>query len=462
MFENTVYTKRRKRLRQAVKSGVILILGNEESPVNYLDNSYPFRQDSSFLYFFGLNRPGLAGVIDVDENREFLFGNDPATSSLVWTGSQPSVRELAKRVGITRTGSFTQLVETVKGIIRNRKNLHFLPPYRAETAVKMECLAGIAPSSINDYASVPLIRAVVDQRAVKTQEEIRELETALAISHEMYAAVLQMAKPGVFERDIVGRIEGIARARGSRPSFQTICTIHGETLHNLFYGNKLKPKNLLLVDSGVESPAFYASDITRTYPVSGKYTPEQKEIYQIVLNTQETVIQSIKPGRKYRDIHLKAAKTIAVGLKDLGLMRGDIDEAVRQGAHALFFTHGIGHMLGLDVHDMENFGEDWVGYDEKVKRSDQFGLSSLRFARELKPDFVLTVEPGIYFIPRLIEIWQSEKRSREFINYNIIEKFKRIKGIRIEDDVLVTKTGCRVLGKPIPKEIHDIESIMGA
>jgi len=463
MFEKTVYMKRRKRLQLAIGpkgSGVILMLGNEESPVNYLDNSYPFRQDSSFLFFFGPDRPGLAGLIDIDEDTTFLFGNNQSINDIVWTGPQPTIRDLARQTGIRRTGDSKQLHEMVKNIVRNGRKLHFLPPYRAETAINLEKLTGISANCVKDYASVPLIKAVAVQRSVKSKAEIGEIETALGISHEMYTAVLKTAKPGLFEREIAGRIEGIARARGSRPSFQTICTVHGETFHNLNYGNTLKRGNLLLIDSGVESPERYSSDITRTFPVSGKFLPEHKEIYQIVRTAQSVAIQSIKPGRKYRDVHLKTAKCIASGLKEIGLMKGDINNAVKKGAHALFFPHGIGHMLGLDVHDMEDLGEEWVGYDDKVKRSDQFGLSSLRFAKALKLNYVFTVEPGIYFIPGLIELWKSEKKFVEHINYNAVEKFKTLGGIRIEDNVAVTRNGCRVLGKPIPKEIDDIESMM--
>ena len=461
MFEKTIYTQRRKRLAQSIKSGMILLLGNDESPMNYAENTYPFRQDSSFFYFFGLNRPGLAGLIDVDDGKEYLFGNEPTIHSLVWTGPQQSVRALAKTGGVQRTGDISQLNEMVKMIIRAGRRLHFLPPYRAETAHRLEHLTGISAHFINNHASVPLIKAVVAQRTVKTEDEIQEIERALGISHEMYMAVLKMVKPGIFERNVQGHIEGIALAHGYRPSFQTICTTHGETLHNLNYENKLNRQQMILIDSGVESPAHYSSDITRTFPVSGKFTPGQAEIYQIVLKAQKTIIASAKPGVTYRAIHLKTAKVIASGLKDLGFMKGDIQSAVKSGAHALFFPHGIGHLLGLDVHDMEDLGEDWIGYDEKIKRSDQFGLASLRFAKALKPNIVITVEPGIYFIPQLIEMWHSEKKFQAYINYDALNKYKTSGGIRIEDDVVITEKGCRVLGEPIPKEIDDIEAIMG-
>jgi Xaa-Pro aminopeptidase len=461
MFSKSTYIQRRKRLAKSIKSGAILLLGNNESPINYEDNTYPFRQDSSFLYFYGLNRPGLAGLIDVDTGKEYIFGEDPTIHSLVWTGAQRSVRALANTCGVKKTGNLNQLHDRVKKIIRSGRKLHSLPPYRAETALKLAHLTGISAHFVKDHASVPLIKAVAAQRIIKSDHEIREIENALNISHEMYMAVLNMVKPGLFERDVRGHIEGIALARGYRPSFQTICTTHGETLHNLNYDHELNRQQMLLIDSGVESPAHYSSDITRTYPVSGKFSSQQAEIYQIVLKAQKTVVASAKPGVTYRSIHLKTAKVIASGLKDLGLMKGDIQSAVKSGAHALFFPHGIGHLLGLDAHDMEDLGEDRLGYDERIKRSSQFGLASLRFAKALNPGIVITVEPGIYFIPRLIETWQNEKKFETHINYDALKNYQTFGGIRIEDNMVITKNGCRVLGKPIPKEIDDIQTIMG-
>ena len=461
MFAKSIYIQRRKRLAKSIKSGGILLLGNSESPKNYEDNSYPFRQDSSFLYYFGLNRPGLAGFIDADNGREYLFGDDPTMHDLVWTGPQKSVRALANTCGVKTAETLSQLDDIVKSVIRSGRKVHFLPPYRGETAIRLSKLTDISVHSIKDYSSVPLIKAVMAQRIIKSDAEIREIEIALGISYDMYMAVLKMAKPGLFEKDIKAHIEGITLSHGSSPSFQTICTTHGETLHNLNYHRKLAAEQMILIDSGAESPEGYASDITRTYPVSGKFTSQQAEIYQIVLKAQKTAIASAKPAVAYRSIHLKAAKVIASGLKDLGLMKGDIPSAVKAGAYALFFPCGVGHLLGLDVHDMEDFGEQWIGYDDKYKRSNQFGLASLRFAKPLKSGIAITVEPGIYFIPQLIEMWQSEKKFSEFINYNALKKYKKFGGIRIEDNIAVTEKGCRVLGKPIPKEIDEIEAIMG-
>jgi len=461
MFEKSVYSERRKRLINAVGSGIILFVGNNESPINYTDNAYPFRQDSTFLYYFGFNQAGLAGLIDVDENREILFGKDPTVQDLIWTGPKPSLSALARKISVRFTKDTDFLKAAVEEKIRSGRQLHYLPPYRAETAAQISKITGIKVESLNHYASVPLIKAVSHQRIIKTDAEIREIEIALDLSYKMYMDILKGIRPASHERDVVAIIESISASYGSRTSFPTIATVHGETLHNPHHGNRLQKGRLLLIDAGLESPELYASDITRTFPVSGRFTSMQKEIYEIVLEAQNTVIRSIKPGITYRSVHMKAARKIASGLKSAGILKGDINDAVRNGAHALFFHCGIGHLLGLDVHDMENLGEDLVGYDDTIKRSKQFGLSALRFAKPLKPGMVLTVEPGIYFIPKLMDQWKAEKICDRFINYPLLEKYKSFGGIRIEDDVMVTKNGCRLLGKPIPKTVDDIETIMG-
>jgi len=461
MFDKKSYIKRRNLLKKDVSTGLVLILGNNESPMNYPANPYPFRQDSNFLYFFGIDKPGFIGLIDIDENRDFLFGEDFTIDDIIWMGPQPYVRELAEEVGIKNTGNLSHIKEKIDNAILKGRKIHFLPPYRAENILEIERLLGISNNNIKNYASEELIRAVISQRSVKSKGEIDEIEKALDISYEMYMAIMNRAKPGKYERELVGKIEGIISSFGSHYSFPTILTINGETLHNHFHGNKLKKNRLLIIDSGAESPEHYASDITRTFPVGGKFTSEQKDIYEIVLESQLCAIKSIKPGGKYRDTHLKVAEIIAQGMKNLGLMKGNIEDAVEKGAHALFFPHGLGHMMGLDVHDMEDLGEDLVGYDDTVKRSDQFGLAYLRLAKKLKPDYVFTVEPGIYFIPALIDQWSSEKRYKEYINYSKVEKFKGFGGIRIEDDVVVTSNGYRVLGrKAIPKSVKEIEELM--
>lgn len=461
MFEKSVYTTRRRELKKALGSGIILFFGNWESPVNYADNTYPFRQDSTFLYYFGLNRPKLVGLIDIDEDGDILLGNDPTVETLIWTGPMPSLKALAGKIGVPSVKALGSLKEIIEEKIKSGRQIHYLHPYRADTALQISNITGIKIENLKHFASLQLTKAVIHQRIIKSDAEIREIESALDISYKAYLNIMTGSKPALYERDIVAMIDFIAASHGSRTSFHTIATVHGETLHNQVYENRLRNGKLLLIDSGFESPEHYASDITRTFPVSGRFTSMQKDIYDIVLEAQNTAIQSIKPEVTYRSIHLKAARKMASSLKSVGILKGDVREAVRVGAHALFFPHGIGHLLGLDVHDMENLGEDLVGYDRKVKRSKQFGLSGLRFGRPLKPGVVLTVEPGIYFIPKLITQWRTEKRWNRFINYPLLEKFRSFGGIRIEDNLVVTKTGCRLLGKPIPKTVNDIEAIMG-
>ena len=459
MFDSTIYIQRRNRLKEKIKSGLILFLGNEESAMNYPGNPYHFRQDSTFLYFFGLDSPALAAVVDIDEDREIVFGNDVEIEDIIWMGFQPLLADRAMEVGIKETAPLSKLDETIKQAAQKGKKVHYLPPYRPETRLKIAQLLDLQPDKVGEDAAKELIREVVAQRSVKIKEEIDEIEKALSISYEMHTTAMRMAKPGVYEREIVGKIEGIALSHGRQTSFPIILTIDGQTLHNHYHGNVLKEGRLLVNDSGAESEMHYASDITRTIPVGGQFTEKQKEIYEIVLNSNETAIRSIKPGIKYREVHLEISKIIASGLKDLGLMKGNIDDAVKEGVHALFFPHGLGHLMGLDVHDMEDLGEDHVGYDDKTKRSDQFGFGYLRFAKELQPGHVLTVEPGIYFIPALIDKWKGEEKLIQFIDYEKVDEYRDLGGIRIEDNVLVTESGSRVLGKPIPKTVKEVEEI---
>ena len=460
MFNKEVYKNRRNKLRELLSDGIVLILGNSNAPMNYAGNIYKFRQDSNFLYFFGQDKPGFTGLIDVDEDKDYIFGEDFTIGDIIWMGPQPSVKELAATAGVTNTGSPGQLSGMIDHSVAKGQRIHFLPFYRAENAIQTSKLLGISLDGLKKYASKELIKAVVALRSIKSDAEINEIEKALAISYETYTAAMKMIKPGMYEREIVGKMEGIVGSYGSHYSFPTILSINGETLHNHYHGNKIKEKDLLLIDSGAESPEYYASDITRTFPVGGTFTPEQKDIYQVVLDSQYASIEAIKPGKTFKEIHLQVATVIANGLKDMGLMKGNIEDAVKQGAHALFFPHGLGHMIGLDVHDMEDLGENNVGYDETVQRSDQFGLAYLRMARELEPGFVVTVEPGTYFIPALIDQWKAENKLADFIDYDAVEKFKGFGGIRIEDDVAVTENGNKVLGKGIPKDVADIEKIM--
>lgn len=461
MFNKNVYIERRKRLHALVETGLVLMVGNTEAAFNYPANTYPFRQDSSFLYFFGLDHPDFAGIMDIDENKDYIFGNDVDMDDIIWMGPQPTVKAQAAEVGVENSLSFKDLDSFVKDAIKQGRKIHFLPPYRGETKILLSDLLGIQHSQIKNYASAPLIAAVVKLRSVKDEYEVKDIESMVDAAYEMHTTAMKMAKAGVVERQISGTIEGIALAHGGPVSFPVIMTINGQTLHNHYHGNTLVEGRMLVIDAGCESTLHYASDITRTVPVGGKFSPRQKEIYEIVLNANMKAIEAVKPNVPYRDIHLLAAETIAEGLKKVGLMKGDIKEAVAQGAHALFYPHGLGHMLGLDVHDMEGLGENNVGYNDEFKRSKQFGLAFLRLARRLETGFVFTVEPGIYFIPALIDQWKAENKFTEFINYDLVETYKDFGGIRIEDDILVTETGYRVLGKPIPKTVKEIEELCG-
>lgn len=462
MFKPEIYIERRKRLREQLGSGLLLFLGNEESPMNYLANTFHFRQDSSFLYFFGLDTPSLAAVVDVDEERDVIFGDDVSMEDIIWMGALPTMKERAALAWVTQTAPLAQMEEMIKSARQKGRKIHYLPPYRPETILKLVQLLDIEHSSVKKQASQDLIRAVVAQRNIKASQEIEQMELAHEITHEMYSAAMKMAKPGIYEREIVGRMEGICMAAGCHLAFPIILTINGQILHNHYHGNQLKKGKPLVTDAGAESPMHYASDITRTMPVGGKFTLKQKEIYEIVLSAQETAIVGMKPGIMFKDIHLQCASVIAAGLKSIGLMRGDTAAALESGAHALFFPHGLGHMIGLDVHDMECLGEDYVGYNQTVKRSSQFGLAYLRMAKKLEPGHVLTVEPGIYFIPALIDQWAAEKKFEPFIDYQKVEAYKDFGGIRIEDNVLVTEEGRKVLGKSIPKTVEEVEEIMAA
>lgn len=458
MFDKQVYIDRRNELKKIFKTGLILFPGNDESAMNYADNTYNFRQDSTFLYYFGLDLSNLFGVIDIDENKEILFGNEYSLEDIVWTGPQPKLAELAGLIGVAQTESIDNLKKYLKTKSSKQIKIHFLPTYRGKQSLKLAELLDENPYKLKSKFSKKLIEAVVAQRSIKGEEEVAEIEYAMEIAYQMHTTAMRMAKPGIVERDIAGVIEGISLSLGSGVSFSPIVSKNGQTLHNHFYGNVLKQGDLLVCDAGAESLLHYASDITRTTPVGGKFSYQQKEIYEIVLTAQKNAINMIKPGVKHVDVHLTAAKIIAAGLSQIGLMKGDLNAAVKAGAHALFFPHGLGHMMGLDVHDMENLGENFVGYDENTKRSDQFGLAYLRLAKELKPGFVFTCEPGIYFIPELIDQWKAKKKFKNFIDYDKVEEYRNFGGIRIEDNILVTQTGYKVLGRPIPKEVNDVEA----
>jgi len=461
MFPGKVYTQRREKLRQLVGDGLILIAGNEESAMNYKANTYHFRQDSSFLYYFGINKPGFYGICDPESGIDTLFGNDFDMDDIIWMGEQPLVKELASNVGAAASASLKELSSVLQSAISSGRKIHILPPYRGDHQLALSNLFGVGVESVKKFVSEELIRAVVKMRSVKDPFEIGEIEKAVQVAGLMHTTAMKMAFPGNFERELAGAIEGIALSHGGPVSFPVILSMNGQTLHNHDHGNELEEGRMVVCDAGTESELCYASDITRTFPVGGKFSARQKDIYNIVLKANVETIKASLPGKSYREVHLQAARIIASGLNDLGLMKGDVDEAVASGAHALFFPHGLGHMLGLDVHDMEGLGENLVGYSDAIKRSEQFGLAYLRMGRELEPGFVITNEPGCYFIPALIQQWKSEKKLEQFINYSEVDSYVDFGGVRIEDDVLITESGNRVLGTPIPKTVEEVEATAG-
>ncbi len=459
MFKSEVYIRRREELHKKVKTGVALFIGNAEAPMNYPDNTYHYRQDSDFLYFFGLDLPGFIGLMDLDSGKDKIFGNDYDMDDIIWMGPQTSVKELALKCGINDSAPLNNLEKVLGDALAKKRKIHFLPPYRGETKMTLAKLLKENPCQMKTLASIELIKAVISMRSIKEKVEIDEIEKAVDIAFDMHVTAMKMCKQGVREQDIFGTIEGIALSKGGGTSFPIILSINGQTLHNHSHGNVLTKGKMMVTDAGAETNTHYASDITRTTPVGGKFNQQQKEIYEIVLKANTEAIKATKPGISNRDLHFMACKIITAEMKNLGLMKGDVDEAVAAGAHALFMPHGLGHMLGLDVHDMEALGENFIGYNDEVKRSEQFGTAFLRFALPYIPGHVFTVEPGCYFIPELIEKWKAEGKFKEFINYNKIEAYMSIGGIRIEDNVLITEKGHKLLGKPIPKTVNDVESV---
>jgi Xaa-Pro aminopeptidase len=458
MFKPEIYVQRREALCQKIGSGMILFLGNEESSMNYADNTYHFRQDSSFLYYFGIDFPSLAAVIDVDNRRQIVFGDDFTIDDIVWMGAMPTIADRATAAGITETQPVSKLYSMVREAGGSKRTIHFLPAYRPENKLKLQELFHVPANGVNALASVALTQAVVRQREIKSPEEIAEIELAVDLSVDMHVEAMKAARPGVTEAQVAARVAQIALEKDCHIAFPIIATVNGQTLHNHSHHNLLKAGDLFLLDAGAESKMHYAGDLSSTCPVSDRFTDIQEVIYEAGLKAHEAAIAAITPGVAFKDIHWAACLSIAGSMKELGLMKGDIHEAVAEGAHALFFPCGTGHMMGLDVHDMEDLGEVWVGYDGQPK-STQFGLKSLRLAKELRPGHVFTVEPGIYFIPELIDQWKSEGKFNDFLNWDEINKFRNFGGLRNEEDFLVTPTGCRRLGKAKPKTIADIYAI---
>lgn len=452
---------RRQALSRLVESGLVLLFGNNDSPANYPSNAYKFRQDSAFLYFFGQHRDGLVGVIDVDQHTETLVGNEIDIDDIVWFGSVKSVSAMAEECGVGATAPMSSLADMVQKALKAGRQVHFLPPYRYDTQIQIMDLTGIHPSKQREAASMPLIQAVIKLRSTKSAEEIAEIERACAIGYKMHVTAMKMCRPGVTEQAIGGAIDGVAYAEGCMPSFQSIVTMHGEIMHGNPSPRQLESGRLMLCDAGAETNENYCSDNTRTTPISGHYTQRQRDIYSIVSDCHDLVLDVARPGVKWWDVHFDVCRLMTNRLKELGLMKGDTEEALRAGAHALFLPHGLGHMMGMDVHDMEGLGQTNVGYDDEVRPSSQFGTASLRFARKLEPGFVVTDEPGIYFIPDLIDLWKREGHNAEFLNFKEIEKFKDFGGIRIEDDVLITENGCRFLGEQrIPYHMDEVEQFL--
>ena len=460
MFSKEIYIARREKLRKSVGNGLILFLGNDESPMNYADNGYHFRQDSTFLYFFGLNHPFMAALLDCETGEDVIFGNDLTVEDFVWMGPQPSIAVQSLRVGVTQSGDIASLVTLLNKSVAKGRKIHFLPPYRPENKIKLFDWLKIVPSEVKQKASIELIMAVVNQRNYKSAEEIMEIRKACDLSVDMHALAMRMAKHGVTENQITAAVQQVAVASGGQISFPIIATIDGQTLHNHNHGNVLKDGDLFLLDAGAETAMGYAGDLSSTVPVNGKFTSRQRDIYSICLDSHNTAISMLKPGIPFKEVYFESSRVIVRGLKDLGLMKGNVDDAVLNGAHALFFPCGLGHMMGLDVHDMEDLGEVYVGYNGEPK-STQFGLKSLRLGRKLEPGFVLTIEPGIYFIPELIDQWKAKNHNSDYLNFDRVEEFKTFGGLRNEEDFLITETGYELLGKLKPKSIDDVEAEWG-
>ncbi len=462
MFDSRIYRARRVALAAAMPGGLLLFPGHDEAPTNFRSNVYPFVQDGCFSYFFGISRPGLVGLIDVDNGRSELFGEDGTIDTTIWMGAQPTLAELGAATGADGVGSTNDLLMRLTSAGRQGRSVSHPPAYRADTRLMLAALRHEASLTADQPDTAGLIKAIVALREIKAPEEIAEMEAALAVTRDMHHAAMAATRAGLHEHEVIGRIEGIARGADRRLAYQSIFSARGEILHNLHYTGRLTAGDLVVNDSGATSPLGYASDITRTLPVSGRYTPLQRRLYDAVLRAQQGAIAAAGPEVRYLDLHLEAARVLVEELVDLGLFKGDPAEVVASGAYGLCFPCGLGHQIGLDVHDMEALGEDHVGYDQGVQRSDRFGLKSLRLGKRLRRGMAVTVEPGLYFIPQLIDLWRSEGRHGAHIDYDRFDAFRGFGGIRIEDDVLVTVDGARVLGPHIARSADEVEALMGA
>ena len=468
MFSKDVYARRRKTLAAKMadsaaegKRGIALFIGNTEAPAQYKDNCYKFRQDSTWLYFFGIDQPLYAAIIDLDNGNETVFANDVEIGDIIWMGPQPSVASVAASVGVEKSAPYTDLNAAVAKVLAEGMPVHFVNPSRYYNTMKIASLLGCGTDEVAGRFSLALTKAIISMRLVKEDCEIEAIDDACNLGYEMHTVARNSIVPGIIEQEIVGKMDGVTLSKGWGVSFPTILTQHGETLHNHLHDKIIEPGKLMVIDAGAESNVHYASDFTRTYPTSGKFTAKQREIYQIVCDCNEFAFSMTRPGISYREVHLKTMHLMLEELRALDIVRGDVQDMVEAGIAGLFMPHGLGHNMGLDVHDMEDYGENYVGYDDDQRRSPQLGLGSLRMARKLVPGNVITDEPGIYFIPALIEKWKSEKTDQGFVNYQKLESYYDFGGIRLEDDVLVTADGARRLGKErLPIHPDDVEAAM--
>ncbi len=462
MFSKQTYIARRAELRRRIGSGLILLPGNANTPNNYPNNAYYFRQDSTFRYFFGLNVPSVAGVIDADSGEEMLFGDDFTVEDIIWTGPQPTLREMAAEAGVQKTHAMKELAGVLRAAIALNRTVHYLPPYRGETKIMLSELLGIRLSMLHERKSLDLMFAVAEMRERKSAEEIEALERAFQIGYRMHTTAMKMCRAGVVEREIAGAIEGIAKSYGQGVSFPSIVSQHGETLHNLNCDGVLTDGRLLLVDAGGESVEGYCSDHTRTYPVSGRFTERQREIYEIALGAHDGMLDIVKPGMMYRDIHRACYLSLAEGLRQAGLIRSSAETAVDAGAMYLFMPHGLAHGMGMDVHDLENIGERSFDFSTISERAERSATCIYRAAWRVGEGTVMSDEPGIYFIPALIDKSRAEGLYKGIVDYDALDAYRDFGGIRIEDDILVTSDGCRFIGdKLLPVTVDELEAVVG-
>jgi Xaa-Pro aminopeptidase len=459
IFDRQVYIQRREQLKSKLTNGLVLLLGNEDSSMNYKDNCYPFRQDSTFLYYIGIDQPGLAAIIDLDENKEILFGEDAGIDDIIWTGPQPLIKELAESVGIAASDNNAKLASLLAAARKAQRPIQILPPYRPENKIKLANWLDTPVAQLQQFESELLIRSVIAQREIKEEREVAEMDKAVSISADMHLAAIQHARPGMKEYELAAQVEAIALANYGRLSYPVILTINGQTLHNHYHGNTIQEGHMVLVDAGAETSMHYAGDLTRTFPVGKQFTSRQRDLYNVVLQSLNHAVSLLRPGIQYKEVHTQACIKLVEGLTAVGLMKGEAEAAVAAGAHTMFFQCGLGHMIGLDVHDMEDLGEPLVGYDDQLKKSKEFGWKSLRLGKSLKAGFALTVEPGIYIIPELIDRWKAEQKHTSFINYELLNDYRNFGGIRIEDNFVITPNGSKKLGKSLPKSLKEIEAL---